>query len=119
MHDFGQVYGAGNLDLAEVTYGFRAAAARARRRVPGPPGAAEMGDIPQWFGSASRAAEWEWTATGLQREEGLSSVCQYDARRLDDADTALIRASTTRRHPARYVPSRSPSRRQARMPTGG
>ena len=93
LRSFAEVYGSTG-DLAAVASGFRAAAARARADgFPALRVAAEMGDFSRLLGSADRAVAWERMSTRLQRDEGVSSVCQYDRRRLGGTEAALIGAA--------------------------
>jgi hypothetical protein len=79
------------LDLAQMAADFRAAAGQARAdgfgalRV-----AAEMGDFAEAIGSVDRLLDWERLCTPVQREEGITSVCQYDQRRFSDTQAVMI-----------------------------
>ena len=85
IQSFGDTYGdvhAGDLALIEA--GFRAAAEQARTRgFPGLRVAAEMGDFARFLGSSDEVIRWERRSTAMQRELGVTSVCQYDLRHLD------------------------------------
>ena len=88
-----EVYGEGPVDLAELESGFRALQAKARADgLAGLRVAAEMGEAVVRFGSLTQVVAWEATATRLQGEIGISSVCQYDRRRFSGADLTLIGA---------------------------
>jgi hypothetical protein len=64
--------------------GFRAAAERASKDgFPGLRVAAEMGDFAGFLGSSEEVLRWERQSTELQRDLGVSSVCQYDLRHLE------------------------------------
>jgi MEDS: MEthanogen/methylotroph, DcmR Sensory domain/STAS domain len=96
IQDFADAYGEpGQLDLDQMAADFRAAAGQARAdgfgalRV-----AAEMGDFAAAIGSVDRLLDWERLCTPVQREEGITSVCQYDQRRFSGPQAALI----TREH---------------------
>jgi anti-anti-sigma regulatory factor len=94
LASFGEMYGAGqDLDLAEIARGFRAAGGQARADgFPALRVAAEMGDFARFLGSVDRVVTWERMANQLQRDAGISSVCQYDRRHLADTDAGFIRA---------------------------
>lgn len=92
IEDFAAAYGQpGELDLAAMEAGFRTAARRARADgFGGLRVAAEMGDFARSIGSVDRLLDWERRCTPLQREEGITSVCQYDQRRFSRAQAAAI-----------------------------
>ena len=72
-------------DLGAVADGFRAAAEQSRKSgFPGLRVAAQMDALAPLLGSAEEVVRWERMSTGLQRELGVSSVCLYDAARLDE-----------------------------------
>ena len=80
-------------DLDTVAAGFRAAAERSRKRgFPGLRVAAHMDALAPLLGSVDEVLRWERFTTGLQREIGVSSVCLYDASRLDDELAVLLAA---------------------------
>jgi ABC-type transporter Mla MlaB component len=92
IRDFSAAYGQpGQMDLAEMESGFRAAARQARAdgfgalRV-----AAEMGDFSRAVSSVEQLLEWERICTPMQHEEGITSVCQYDQRRFSNTHAAMI-----------------------------
>jgi len=92
VEDFSAAYGEpGQLDLAEMEAGFRAAGRQARADgFGGLRVAAEMGDFAESIGSVERLLEWERFCTPMQREEGITSVCQYDQRRFSHLQAAMI-----------------------------
>jgi hypothetical protein len=92
VKDFSAAYGEpGQLDLAEMEAGFRAAGRQARADgFGGLRVAAEMGDFAESIGSVERLLEWERYCTPLQREEGITLVCQYDQRRFSHLQAAMI-----------------------------
>lgn len=102
LRDSRETYGsAQSPDLAEVADGFRAVAGQSRSDgFPGLRIAAKMGTFQQVLGSTDRVLAWERMATRLHYTEGISSVCQYDRRRLESADAALIRAEHASEAPA-------------------
>ncbi|WP_133176478.1 MEDS domain-containing protein [Nocardioides currus] len=72
-------------DLTTVADGFRAAAELSRTRgFAGLRVAAQMDGLVPLLGSSEEVVRWERMSTGLQREIGVSSVCLYDASRLDE-----------------------------------
>ncbi|WP_457205524.1 MEDS domain-containing protein [Nocardioides sp. P5_C9_2] len=78
-------------DLSTVADGFRAAAEQAQKNgFPGLRVAARMDGLAPLLGSRDEVLRWERMATGLQRELGVSSVCLYDASRLDEAFEAML-----------------------------
>jgi len=79
------------VDLGTVADGFRSAAEHSRRRgFPGLRVAAQMDALAPLLGSAEEVIRWERMSTDLQREIGVSSVCFYDAGRLNDELAALL-----------------------------
>jgi anti-anti-sigma factor len=92
-------------DLAPLEAGFRAAAAQAHRDgFPGLRVAAETGDLVRLLGSSAEALRWEQRSTAIQRDIGVSSVCQYDLRHLSPADASLLAAEHTALSPDRGDP---------------
>ena len=91
---FGDVYGDVHTgDFATIEAGFRAAAEQARKSgFPGLRVAAEMGDFARFLGSSEEVLRWEQRSTALQRDLGVSSVCQYDLRYLEADDAARLAA---------------------------
>jgi hypothetical protein len=78
-------------DVAALADGFRAAAEQARKRgFPGLRVAAQMDGLAPLLGSLEEVLRWERMCTGMQRELGVSSVCLYDASRLDEEHVGLI-----------------------------
>jgi DcmR-like sensory protein/STAS domain-containing protein len=117
IEDFAAAYGEpGHLDLATMAAGFRAAGRQARADgFGGLRVAAEMGNVARSIGSVERLLDWERSCTPLQREEGITSVCQYDQRRFSHQQAAMI----TREHagiapelapepPARFTATTAP-----------
>lgn len=117
IEDFTAAYGQpGELDLDVMEADFRTAARRARADgFGGLRVAAEMGDFTRSIGSVEGLLDWERRCTTLQREEGITSVCQYDRRRFSHLQTAMI----TREHagmapdvapepPARFTATTAP-----------
>ena len=96
VSSFAETYGARRPDdLGTVADGFRAAAEQSRKRgFPGLRVAAQMDGLAPLLGSVDAVLGWERMCTGLQREIGVSSVCLYDATRLDDELADLL----TREH---------------------
>ena len=92
IEDFTAAYGEpGRLDLDEMAAGFRSAGRRARADgFGGLRVAAEMGDFARSIGSVERLLDWERRCTPMQREEGITSVCQYDQRRFSQPQAAAI-----------------------------
>jgi hypothetical protein len=89
---FEDAYGTGRPDdLATVAAGFRAAAAQSRKdgfahlRV-----AARMDELAALLGADEDVVAWERMSTRLQREIQVSSVCLYDASRIDPRQAASI-----------------------------
>jgi anti-anti-sigma factor len=117
IQDFADAYGEpGQLDLARMAADFRAAARQARTdgfgalRV-----AAEMGIFADAIGSVERLLDWERLCTPMQREEGITSVCQYDQRWFSQTDAALLvtehaglAPGTVRPPPARFTATDAP-----------
>jgi anti-anti-sigma factor len=78
-------------DLGTIADGFRAAAGEARKSgFPALRVAARMDELAPFLGSIEEVVRWERMATTLQRELEVSSVCLYDAGRLDHGHGALI-----------------------------
>ena len=92
VSSFAEAYGARRPDdLGTIADGFRAAAGEARKSgFPALRVAARMDELAPFLGSIEEVVLWERMATTLQRELGVSSVCLYDAGRLDHGDGALI-----------------------------
>jgi hypothetical protein len=92
IEDFAAAYGdPGQLDLDEMEAGFRAAGRRARADgFGGLRVAAEMGNFAQSIGSVERLLDWERRCTPMQRQEGITSVCQYDQRRFSASQAVAI-----------------------------
>jgi ABC-type transporter Mla MlaB component len=92
IEEFGDAYGEpGQLDLGQMEAGFRAAGRQARADgFGGLRVAAEMGDFARSIGSVERLLDWERFCTPMQREEGITSVCQYDQRRFSHLQAAMI-----------------------------
>ena len=86
VRSFADVYGSRRPgDIGTIADGFRAAAEQARKRgFPGLRVAAQMDGLAPLLGSTEEALRWERMSTGLQRDLGVSSVCLYDASRLDE-----------------------------------
>lgn len=96
IRDFDEVYGTAPRPLQEMEDDFRALNVQAR--ADGAAGlrvAAEMGDAADLFGSLTQLLRWEERATRLQREVGVSTVCQYDRRRLSPDEAALVASEHT------------------------
>ena len=92
-------------DLAPIEAGFRAAAEQSRKSgFPALRVAAEMGDFARFLGSAEEVLRWEKRSTAMQRELGVSSVCQYDLRLLADGDAARLAAEHAGLSPDREDP---------------
>ena len=106
IRSFGDTYGdvhAG--DLAPIEAGFRAAAEQARSRgFPGLRVAAEMGDFARFLGSSDEVIRWEQRSSAMQRELGVTSVCQYDLRHLDADAAARVAAEHVALAPDRDEP---------------
>ena len=92
VSSFADAYGTGPTeDLGTVADGVRSAAGQARKHgFPGLRVAARMDGMAALLGSAEDVLRWERLATDLQRELGVSSVCLYDSRRLDEEHRALV-----------------------------
>jgi hypothetical protein len=92
IEEFGDAYGEpGQLDLHQMAAGFRTAGRQARADgFGGLRVAAEMGHLTRSAGSVERLLDWERSCTPLQREEGITSVCQYDQRRFSHLQAAMI-----------------------------
>ncbi len=92
VRSFADAYGSHRPDdVGTVADGFRAAAEQARKRgFPGLRVAAQMDGFAPLFGSTEEVLRWERMSTGLQQELGVSSVCLYDASRLDEGYVALL-----------------------------
>lgn len=101
VQSFDDVYGrAGRLDFGELAEGFREAGRGARAEgFPGLRVAAEMGEFAKVVGSTDRLLEWERTATTLQTEEGITSVCGYDAKGFSAGEVSLIEGQHAGRSP--------------------
>ena len=94
VRSFSGLYGgACSLDVATVASSFRATADRARADgFTGLRVAVEMGGFTRVLGSIERVLTWERMATQLQHEQGISSVCQYDRRRLGGERSGFLAA---------------------------
>ncbi len=94
ISSFAEAYGTRRPDdLDTVAAGFRAAAEQSRKRgFPGLRVAAHMDELAPLLGSVEEVLRLERISTGLQREIGVSSVCLYDASRLDDELAVLLAA---------------------------
>jgi anti-anti-sigma factor len=106
VRSFSEVYGsADHLDIAEIAGSLRAAAGQSRDDgFPGFRVAAEMDDLVQALGSLELVRLWERMCSRVQREEGFSSVCQYNRSHFDDpAQMNLIAVEHTALAPA-WVP---------------
>jgi anti-anti-sigma regulatory factor len=80
-------------DLAPIEAGFRAAAEESRKSgFPALRVAAEMGDFSRFLGSPDEVLRWERRSTAMQRDLGVSSVCQYDLRHVEDRHASGIAA---------------------------
>lgn len=92
-------------DLGTVADGFRAAAARSRKAgFPGLRVAARMDELGTLLGSDEEVLRWERMSTVLQRELAVSSVCLYDASRLDPAHAASLAREHAGQSPEIDVP---------------
>lgn len=90
-------------DLGSIADGFRAVAEQSRKHgFPGLRVAAWMDGLAPLLGSSEAVLRWERMSTVLQRELGVSSVCLYDAARLDDGHAQLL----AREH-AGFAPERA------------
>lgn len=92
VSSFAEAYGTRRPDdLRTVADGFRAAAAQSRKDgFRGLRVAAQMDELAPLLGSAEDVVAWERMSTSLQREIGVSSVCLYDADRIDAEHAELI-----------------------------
>jgi hypothetical protein len=92
VRSFADAYGSRRPDdLGALAEGFRAAAEGARTRgFPGLRVAAQMDGLAPLLGSPEEVLRWERIATGVQHELGISSVCLYDASRLDEEYVGLL-----------------------------
>ena len=106
IQSFGDAYGdVHDGDLAPIEAGFRAAAEQARKSgFPGLRVAAEMGDFARFLGSSEEVLRWERRSTAMQRELGVTSVCQYDLRHLAADEAARLAAEHTALAPDRDDP---------------
>ena len=78
-------------DLGTVADGVRSAAEQSRKRgFPALRVVAQMDALAPLLGSVEEVIRWERMSTDLQREIGISSVCLYDAGRLNDELAALL-----------------------------
>ncbi|NUS50894.1 MAG: hypothetical protein HOQ22_07620 [Nocardioidaceae bacterium] len=100
-----EVYGDELPGFAVLEEGFRGLQAQARADgLAGLRVAAEMGDAAARFGSIDELVGWEATATRLQRETGISTVCQYDQRLFSGDDARLLAAEHGGTSPAALYP---------------
>jgi len=106
IRSFGDVYGGVHTgDLTPIEAGFRAAAEQTHKSgFPGLRVAAEMGDFARFLGSSEEVLRWERRSTALQRDLGVSSVCQYDLRYLEAGDAARLAAEHEALSPDRDDP---------------
>ncbi|MET1058104.1 MAG: MEDS domain-containing protein [Nocardioides sp.] len=82
--------------LVRIEAGFRAAAEESRKSgYPALRVAAEMGDVATFLGSSDEVLRWERRATAMQRDLGVSSVCQYDLRHIEKGHAASLAAEHT------------------------
>ncbi|NUR08133.1 MAG: STAS domain-containing protein [Nocardioidaceae bacterium] len=101
LRDSAAVYGTGETDLATLAAAIGAESGEARRsgftalRV-----AAEMTPFAEALGSAERLLQWERAASRMQQQSGVSSVCQYDERRLPQQDLRRLEVEHTGSAPA-------------------
>lgn len=97
MRSFSDLYGGtGELDLTAAASRLRATADLAwTEGFPGLRVAVEMGGFTVALGSIERVMAWERMATHLQHELGISSVCQYDQRRLGGERSGFLAAEHT------------------------
>src|SRR5215475_7677948 len=85
--------GTGTLDLTAAASRFRATADLARSDgFPGLRVAVEMGDFTRGLGTTEQVVAWERMVTDVQRELGISSVCQYDRRQLGGERSGFLAA---------------------------
>lgn len=83
----------GKPDLATALAVYRAEADRSRAAgYPGVRVAVEMGDFATKLGSLEAVASWENAAGHLFDDAGITGLCQYDARRFDEAARRCIAA---------------------------
>jgi len=92
IRSFADAYGTRRPDdLGAVADGFRAAAEQSRKDgFPALRVAARMDDLAPLLGSTEEVLRWERMATGLQHDLGVTSVCLYDADRLEAEHQALL-----------------------------
>jgi hypothetical protein len=92
IRSFAEAYGTRRPDdLGTVAEGFRASAERSRKDgFPALRVAARMDGLVDLLGSPAEVLRWERMATGIQRDIGVSSVCHYDLRLVDDALVGLL-----------------------------
>ncbi len=91
VSSFAEAYGTTRPDdLASVAAGFRAAAQSRKEGFAHLRVAARMDGLAALLGSEEEVVAWERMSTGLQREIEVSSVCLYDASRLDPVHAASI-----------------------------
>ena len=117
IQNFADAYGEpGELDLAQMEADFRAASRQARADgFGGLRVAAEMGNFADAIGSVERLLDWERLCTPMQREEGITSVCQYDQRWFTETDAARLvtehaglAPDTVRPPPVRFAATDAP-----------
>ena len=78
-------------DLATIADGFRLTARQSQKSgFPGLRVAARMDQLAGLLGSMDAVVAWERMSTGLQREIQVSSVCLYDADRLEAGEGAAL-----------------------------
>ncbi len=83
----------GKPDLATALAVYRAEADRSRAAgYPGVRVAVEMGDFATKLGSLEAVASWENAAGHLFDDAGITGLCQYNARRFDEAARRCIAA---------------------------
>ncbi|MGN6131677.1 MAG: MEDS domain-containing protein [Nocardioidaceae bacterium] len=105
VRSFQDVYGEDLPRLEQVENDYRALNALATADgLTGLRVAAEMGDAVSRFGSLDHLLHWEALSSRWQRDTGVSTVCQYDRRRLASADMARVAATHTGQAPAHAVP---------------
>ena len=63
-----------------------------------------MGDFARFLGSSEEVLRWEQRSTAMQRELGVTSVCQYDLRHLEADDAARLAAEHAALAPDRDDP---------------
>ncbi|BCJ46254.1 hypothetical protein GCM10010168_52050 [Actinoplanes ianthinogenes] len=106
---FADVYGASDGMIAAVPAGgVRTAVARAQAEgFPGLRIVADMDDLARTLGPIERVLSWERLTARVQREEGVTSVCQYDRRRLHRDHQRLLAAEHAGAVPGWIEPPRA------------